>query len=89
MAAKTASLPPPLRRFRFGHDETTAGTPTDPPVMIQFPPDRTELEAEALDDDDKPQIVLKAEGGTLPLTWLADGQPIPSAPHARDAGFRP
>lgn len=89
LSAKTANLPPPLRRFRFGHDETTAGTPTDPPVMIQFPPDRTELEAESMDDDDKPQIVLKAEGGTLPLTWLADGQPIPSAPHARDALFAP
>ena len=57
--------------------------------MIQFPPDRAELEAETADGDSGPQIVLKAEGGTLPLTWLVDGQPIPSSPHARDAVLSP
>ena len=51
VAAKGNALPPPLRRFHFGNDETTAGTPSDPPVMIQFPPDRTELEAEMAEGD--------------------------------------
>ena len=35
------------------------------------------------------QILLKAEGGTLPLTWLADGKPLTSPPHTREAVFTP
>ena len=29
--------------------------------------------------------MLKADGGALPLTWLVDGAPITSDPHAREA----
>jgi penicillin-binding protein 1C len=32
---------------------------------------------------------LKAEGGALPLTWLVDGAPIASDPHAREAVWQP
>jgi penicillin-binding protein 1C len=34
-------------------------------------------------------IVLKAEGGALPLTWLVDGAPIASEPHRREAFWQP
>ena len=30
-------------------------------------------------------MVVKAEGGTLPLTWLIDGVPISSDPARREA----
>jgi len=33
--------------------------------------------------------VLKAEGGALPLTWLADGKPLPSDPARRDVAWQP
>ena len=32
-----------------------------------------------------PRIVVKAEGGALPLTWLVDGVPIASDPDRREA----
>jgi penicillin-binding protein 1C len=75
-------LPPPLQRFR----ETTAnensdGALTDPPVRIAFPPDRAEVE---IDEAESPTVVVKAEGGTLPLTWLVDGKPLQSNSNRRE-----
>jgi penicillin-binding protein 1C len=34
-------------------------------------------------------LTLKADGGALPLTWLVDGAPIQSDPHARDVTWQP
>jgi penicillin-binding protein 1C len=87
--AEGSALPPPLRRFRHGGDETAAGSEAEPAVLIAFPLDRTELEVEQEAGDERPQIQLKAEGGALPLTWLADGKPIASAAHAHEATFEP
>ena len=75
-----AELPLPLRRFR----ETSAGDSTadgylEPAVKIAFPPDRAEIEVE-----DNEGVVLKAEGGQLPLTWLVQGKPVTSDPQRRD-----
>jgi penicillin-binding protein 1C len=75
-------LPPPLRRFReTSADEAETGAYREPPVKIAFPPDRAELEVEPGEDA---TVVLKAEGGTLPVTWLVDGNPIVSDPTRRD-----
>ena len=51
-------------------------------MQIAFPPDRSELEVE---DGDSAGVVVKAEGGALPLTWLVDGVPIESDPARREA----
>ena len=51
-------------------------------MQIAFPPDRSEIE---VDDGESAGIVVKAEGGALPLTWLVDGVPIESDPARRDA----
>lgn len=67
-----ADLPEPLKRFEKGQDLQMAGLYLDPPVRIAFPPDRSELEAAGADEP----LVLRATGGVLPLTWLADGRPI-------------
>jgi penicillin-binding protein 1C len=77
-------LPPPLKRFREPKEEEIApnGTYLEPAVQIAFPPDRSEIEA---DDGDGTGVVVKAEGGVLPLTWLVDGVPIPSDPMRREA----
>jgi penicillin-binding protein 1C len=75
-------LPPPLKRFREARDQHTPGEYLEPAVQIAFPPDRSELDVE---DGDGAGIVVKAEGGALPLTWLVDGLPIASDPARREA----
>ena len=85
MKASGATLPPPLKRFAEPHDERTTGAFLDPPVQISFPPDRSDVE---IAGDDVP-LVLKAEGGALPLTWLADGAPLPVDAHSREIEWQP
>jgi penicillin-binding protein 1C len=76
-----ADLPPPLKRFREGAaDDSTAGGYLEPAVKIAFPPDRSEIEV----DEGADGVVVKAEGGALPLTWLLDGEPIASDPQRRE-----
>ena len=50
-------------------------------MQIAFPPDRAELDVE---DGDTSGIMVKAEGGALPLTWLVDGVPIATDPARRE-----
>ena len=52
--------------------------------LIAFPPDRAEVETETGD-----QLLLKASGGVLPLTWLVNGAPITSDPRARQVVWQP
>ncbi len=80
--ATGADLPAPLRRFEDGREEASAGPYRGTPLSIAFPPDRSEIEAEASDGE---PLVVKAEGGTLPLTWLVDGKPLANDPARRDA----
>ena len=80
------ALPPPLRRFREGAEDDVAGPYLEPAVQIAFPPDRAELE---LDEGEPAAVVLKAEGGALPLTWLADGRPIVTDAARRDVTWHP
>ena len=85
--ATNSELPPPLRRFRGGvalvEDGADAGgRGPEPPVRIAFPPDRAEIEA---GDEEDATVVVKAEGGALPLTWLLDGAPLASDPARREA----
>ncbi|MEM9027398.1 MAG: penicillin-binding protein 1C [Pseudomonadota bacterium] len=78
-------LPPPLRRFER-LDAFAAHSPyLDPPVQIAFPPDRSEIAI----DDRAPLVILRADGGALPLTWLADGVPINGPSQTRELAFRP
>ncbi|MDX2155182.1 MAG: penicillin-binding protein 1C [Hyphomicrobiaceae bacterium] len=80
---RNSDLPPTLRRFNeSGGNATATG---EPAVVIAFPPDKAELEADAGGED----IVLKAEGGALPLTWLVDGTPVATEPGSREATWTP
>lgn len=88
IASSGASLPPPLKRFKEpGEDMAVSGGPfiAAAPV-IAFPPDRSEVEVEAGDGE---VVVIKADGGVLPLTWLVDGEPIVSDPVRREAAWQP
>ncbi len=88
-----AELPPPLKRFPEpgeARSTTASGPLLEPPVVIAFPPDRSEVEVEVASVGAAPDpLLLKAEGGALPLTWLADGKPIGIAPHRRDLVWQP
>jgi penicillin-binding protein 1C len=80
-----AGLPPPLKRFDRSWEERMSAPFLDPPVLIAFPLDRSEVEVA----DSETPLVLKAEGGALPLTWMADGAPIAVEGDARQAIWRP
>lgn len=81
-----ADLPAPLKHWRDPGDDTPSGPYLEPAVLIAFPPDRSEIET--ADSADEP-LVLKADGGALPLTWLIDGTPLASDPHTREALWLP
>jgi penicillin-binding protein 1C len=75
-------LPLALRRYR----EAGGASSGEPPVAIAFPPDRAELEPPREDAD---EIILKAEGGALPLTWVVDGIPLEASLDGREASWKP
>ena len=75
-----------LKRWRDPGDDPVAGHFIEPPVLISFPPDQSEIEESDLGGD---ALVLKADGGALPLTWLVDGAPIKSDAHAREVSWQP
>jgi penicillin-binding protein 1C len=80
-----AELPPTLRRFRDTREDDTHAAFREQPLVIAFPPDRSEIDA---DPGDGEAITLKAEGGRLPLTWLVDGKPLPSDPDRREVALK-
>jgi penicillin-binding protein 1C len=87
---KNADLPPPLRIFREQKREAPGELGQDAPLRIAFPPANAELELASIEGQpEKLPVVLKAEGGRLPLTWLVDGVPLSSSPHRRDAFLTP
>ena len=78
-------LPPPLKVFGADRQDPAAGKPfAEPELAIAFPPDNAELEL----DGGQP-VVLKAEGGVLPLTWMVDDAPLASDSFSREASFVP
>ncbi|AGK56236.1 penicillin-binding protein 1C [Hyphomicrobium denitrificans 1NES1] len=81
-----ADLPAPLKRWRDPGDDPAAGRFIEPPVLISFPPDQSEIEEADLGGD---PLVLKADGGALPLIWLIDGKPIKSDAHSREVTWQP
>lgn len=86
LQAGGAQLPPPLKRFAEPGDGRVATGPwLEPPVLIAFPPDRSDLDVADADGI----VILKAEGGALPLTWMVNGQPIPSPSHRREVVWEP
>jgi penicillin-binding protein 1C len=87
---KAADLPPPLRRFREQKRELASGPGHEQALHIAFPPPNSDVEIASSDGQaEKLPVALKAEGGTLPLTWLVDGVPLTTSPHRRDAFLKP
>ena len=72
LRARTAQLPPPLRRFAAPGDQGEAMTPK---VRILFPPNGASL-ALASDGVALDPIAIKVTGGTPPLNVLVNGLPL-------------
>lgn len=88
MRVSGSELPPNLKRFgRITSASQRPGGFQKSPLLIAFPPDRSELEL--IEGAGHDVLPLKAEGGALPLTWLVDGRPIPSEPHRRQTLWQP
>jgi penicillin-binding protein 1C len=81
IAAGNADLPAPLRRFR-----AAAAAEAGPPLVLAFPPDGARLDAAPTRE---PGLPLKAEGGRLPLTWFANGEPIGVSHRRREVRWLP
>jgi penicillin-binding protein 1C len=83
--ASGADLPPPLKRF---DEDSVADGPghgfISRPLAIQYPPDRADVERAG-----GGAMLLKAEGGDLPLTWLVDGSPVGHSVHRRQFLWQP
>ena len=69
----TDQLPPSMRIFRRETANAPAQQTIVPPPTISFPPNGTMVPLPAATAKDR-TIVLKADGGRAPLTWLVNGQ---------------
>ena len=72
LAESTDQLPPSLRVFTRQQQAQVAQQTTVPPPSISYPPNGTVVPLPAANAKDK-SIMLKAEGGRAPLTWLVNG----------------
>jgi penicillin-binding protein 1C len=95
--AGNLDLPANLQHFRsrFGALAGTGGMraaikvafPVDG-ALLELAPEQQEPEHEAAGDP-LPSLILKADGGVLPLRWLVNGRPIESLPYRRQAEWAP
>jgi penicillin-binding protein 1C len=87
LVATNAELPPPLRRL---HNDVARNSPimASTNLKIAFPPDGARLDLQSSGDAFN-ELVLKAQGGVVPLTWLVDGKPLALADVRRQASFMP
>jgi len=72
LAETTDLLPPSLRVFTRQQQAVVAQQTMVPPPSISYPPNGTVVPLPMANAKDK-TIMLKAEGGRAPLTWLVNG----------------
>ena len=72
MVQSSEQLPPSLQIFRKESEPKQQVVTVVPPPSISFPPNGTTVPLPEADTKDK-TIVLKADGGRAPLTWLVNG----------------
>jgi len=88
LTESTDQLPPSLRVFqRSAEPQIVRQTPVPPP-SISFPPNGTVIPLPTANARDK-TIMLKADGGRAPLTWLVNGMLIGSFDRFQPALYLP
>jgi penicillin-binding protein 1C len=85
IAATTAELPPPLRRFRHP-DAQVVARDSDP--EIAFPLDGVAVDL-GIGAGDPGPLVIKIRNGAPPFTFFANGVPIGRPPFARSETWQP
>jgi len=89
LTESTEQLPPSLRLFtREEQPQQVAQATTVPPPSISFPPTGTVVPLPAANAKDK-TIMLKADGGRAPLTWLVNGMLLGSFDRFQPALYLP
>jgi penicillin-binding protein 1C len=88
LQASNAGLPLPLRRFDPGPSALDALFAAGGGPQIAFPADRATVDLGAGHGRLQP-LLLRANGGQLPLLWLVNGVPVASAPFKRQALYQP
>jgi penicillin-binding protein 1C len=88
LAQSTDQLPPSLRVFTRDQQPQVAQAPPLPPPSISFPPNGTVVPLPPANAKDK-TIMLKADGGRAPLTWLVNGALLGSFDRFQPALYLP
>jgi penicillin-binding protein 1C len=88
LQASNADLPLPLRRFDPGPSALDALFAASGGPQIAFPTDHATVALGAGDGRQSP-LLLRANGGHLPLLWLVNGVPVSSVPYKRQALYQP
>ena len=89
LATSTDQLPPSLRVFTREQQPQVAQAATPlPPPSISFPPNGTVVPLPAANAKDK-TVMLKADGGRAPLTWLVNGALLGSFDRFQPALYLP
>jgi len=88
LAETTDALPPSLRLFQRALPQEVARATVLPPPSIAYPPNGTVIPLPGAKDSDK-TIMLKADGGKAPLTWLVNGLLIGSYDRFQPALYLP
>jgi penicillin-binding protein 1C len=89
LIASTAQLPPPLRHIRKDRPKTIAAT-LSARLQIAFPPDGALIDLGTSSNiADLDELILKAQGGAPPLTWLVNGAPVAVRDLRRQASWKP
>ncbi|HEY2071270.1 MAG TPA: penicillin-binding protein 1C [Rhizomicrobium sp.] len=84
----TDQLPQGLRVFTREAEAAPQRTTTIPPPTISFPPNGATVPLPEPNAKDK-TIMLKADGGQGPLTWLVNGRPLGSFDRFAPALYQP
>ncbi|MGC9952973.1 MAG: penicillin-binding protein 1C [Rhizomicrobium sp.] len=88
LAQSTDQLPPSLRVFSREQEPQAAQQTVVPPPAISFPPNGTVVPLPTASAKDK-TIMLKADGGRAPLTWLVNGALLGSFDRFQPALYLP
>jgi penicillin-binding protein 1C len=88
LAQSTDQLPPSLRVFSREAETQLAQRIVVPPPSISFPPNGTVVPLPSASAKDK-TVMLKADGGKAPLTWLVNGALLGSFDRFQPALYLP
>jgi penicillin-binding protein 1C len=89
LVASTATLPPPLRHVRDDVPKTLLSL-AQAPLRISFPVDGSRVELGITGGTEGgSRLVMKATGGSPPLTWLVNGAPVEIGSLRRNASWHP